>query len=277
MLHKTNKIVSELKKNGFAIQKNVISKSKAGKYIRSIEEINKSIRKNKYFLDELSINGQIIIRDLILRNPNKFLDIIDVPLIMNVLENIFKDKFILDNIMASNSIKVDKQNSKIHMDAHLPTKQFDNTSDVVIFFCLNDFTKQNGCTKVWPKSHLSGIRIQQDKNYNKYSKKKFKYLEAPAGSCIFLLGQTWHQIGRNNNLKDRWGIIIHYKKWWIKPSTNYTKCGNNIFKKLNNKQKELFGFNSISPRFNFKKQTRVLKTLRKVEELSKSYKKVINF
>ena len=90
-------------------------------------------------------------------------------------------------------------------------------------------------------------------------------------------GQTWHQIGRNINSKDRWGIIIHYKKWWIKPSTNYTKCGNNIFKKLNNKQKELFGFNSISPRFNFKKQTRVLKTLRKVEQLSKNYKKVINF
>lgn len=277
MLQKTNKIVSELKKNGFAIQKNVISKSKAGKYIKSLEEINKSIRKNKYFLDELSINGQLIIRDLVLRSPNKFLDIIDVPLIMNVLKNIFQDKFILDNIMASNSVKVDKQNSKIHMDAHLPTKQFNNTSDVVIFFCLNDFTKQNGCTKVWPKSHLSGIRIQQDKNYNKYSKKKFKYIEAPAGSCVFLLGQTWHQIGRNINSKDRWGIIIHYKKWWIKPSTNYTKCGNNIFKKLNNKQKELFGFNSISPRFNFKKQTRVLKTLRKVEQLSKSYKKVINF
>ena len=277
MLQKTNKIVSELKKNGFAIQKNVISKSKAGKYIKSLEEINKSIRKNKYFLDELSINGQLIIRDLVLRSPNKFLDIIDVPLIMNVLKNIFQDKFILDNIMASNSVKVDKQNSKIHMDAHLPTKQFDNTSDVVIFFCLNDFTKENGCTKVWPKSHLSGIRIQQDKNYYKYSKKKFKYIEAPAGSCVFLLGQTWHQIGRNINSKDRWGIIIHYKKWWIKPSTNYTKCGNNIFKKLNNKQKELFGFNSISPRFNFKKQTRVLKTLRKVEQLSKSYKKVINF
>ena len=277
MLQKTNKIVSELKKNGFAIQKNVISKSKAGKYIKSLEEINKSIRKNKYFLDELSINGQLIIRDLVLRSPNKFLDIIDVPLIMNVLKNIFQDKFILDNIMASNSVKVDKQNSKIHMDAHLPTKQFNNTSDVVIFFCLNDFTKQNGCTKVWPKSHLSGLRIQQDKNYNKYSKKKFKYIEAPAGSCVFLLGQTWHQIGRNINSKDRWGIIIHYKKWWIKPSTNYTKCGNNIFKKLNNKQKELFGFNSISPRFNFKKQTRVLKTLRKVEQLSKSYKKVINF
>ena len=277
MLQKTNKIVSELKKNGFAIQKNVISKSKAGKYIKSLEEINKSIRKNKYFLDELSINGQLIIRDLVLRSPNKFLDIIDVPLIMNVLENIFQDKFILDNIMASNSVKVDKQNSKIHMDAHLPTKQFNNTSDVVIFFCLNDFTKQNGCTKVWPKSHLSGIRIQQDKNYNKYSKKKYKYIEAPAGSCVFLLGQTWHQIGRNINSKDRWGIIIHYKKWWIKPSTNYTKCGNIIFKKLNNKQKELFGFNSISPRFNFKKQTRVLKTLRKVEQLSKSYKKVINF
>ena len=277
MKKKINRIIYDLKKNGFAVEKNIISKKKTHKYINSLKELNDKTKGNKHFLDELSLNGQIIIRDLVLRNPNKFLEIIDVPLIMKVLETVFKDKFILDNIMASNSIYMKKQNSKIHMDAHLATKDFNNTSDIVVFFCINDFTKENGCTKVWPKSHLSGVRIQQDKNYDKYSKKKFKYLEAPAGSCIFLLGQTWHQIGRNINAKDRWGIIIHYKKWWIKPSTNYINCGKKIFNILNNKQKELFGFNSISPSFNFQKQTRVLKTLRKIEKLSKDYKKVINF
>ena len=29
--------------------------------------------------------------------------------------------------------------------------------------CLDDFTKNNGATKIWPNSHLSGIRIHHDK------------------------------------------------------------------------------------------------------------------
>ncbi len=277
MKNKVKKIVFDLKKKGYAIKKNIISKQKVKKYIKSLEKMNNYSKKNKFFLDELSHNGQVIIRDLVLRDPKVFLNIIDVPIVMEVLKDVFKDKFILDNIMASNSINTKKQYSKIHIDAHLPTKEFKNTTDMVVFFCLNDFTKENGCTKIWPKSHLSGIRIHHDKNYKKNSNKKFDYAEAPAGSCVFLLGQTWHQIGKNTNFKDRWGIIIHFKKWWIKPSTDYTNCGIKIFKTLTNIQKELFGFNSISPTFNFQKQTRILKTLRNINSVSKNYKKAKSF
>lgn len=252
------------------------NKKKSDQLIKSLEKTFIKTQKNNFFSSELSEYGQVVIRDLVLRDPKAFLNIIDNKFVMKVLENIFKDKFILDNIMASNSVNVPTQRSLVHMDAHLPTKEFINTSDLVVFFCLNDFTKENGATKIWPKSHLSGIRVQNDKNYKNIIKKKFKFVEAPKGSCIFVPGQTWHQIGKNINSKDRWGIIIHYKRWWIKPSTDYTKCGSKIFKKLNIKQKELFGFNCISPSFNFKKQTRVLKTLRDVKKLSKNYKKVIN-
>ena len=95
------------------------------------------------------------------------------------------------------------------------------------------------------------------------------------GSLVFFLGQTWHKIGENFNKKDRWGILLHYKRWWIKPSTNFTKCGNKIFKILNTKQKKILGFNSISPQFDFKKNTRKLKTLRKISNVSKFYKKAL--
>tara|TARA_B110000037_G_C17077730_1_gene488597 strand:- start:163 stop:1005 length:843 start_codon:yes stop_codon:yes gene_type:complete len=271
-----SKAVNEISSEGYCVVKNVITKKKSDQLIKSLEKTFIKTQKNNFFSSELSEYGQVVIRDLVLRDPKAFLNIIDNKFVMKVLENIFKDKFILDNIMASNSVNVPTQRSLVHMDAHLPTKEFINTSDLVVFFCLNDFTKENGATKIWPKSHLSGIRVQNDKNYKNIIKKKFKFVEAPKGSCIFVPGQTWHQIGKNINSKDRWGIIIHYKRWWIKPSTDYTKCGSKIFKKLNIKQKELFGFNCISPSFNFKKQTRVLKTLRDVKKLSKNYKKVIN-
>ena len=165
----------------------------------------------------------------------------------------------------------------VHCDGHLPIKENKYSTDVIVLFCLNDFTKENGATKIWPKSHLSGIRIQNDKKYSSKIKDNYKYLEAKKGSVVFFLGQTWHQIGRNINSKKRWAVIAHYKRWWIKPSTDFTKCGSSIFKMLNNKQKELFGFNSMPPKFNFKKQVRVLKTLRKVTKINNKYPKVLEY
>jgi ectoine hydroxylase-related dioxygenase (phytanoyl-CoA dioxygenase family) len=109
-------------------------------------------------------------------------------------------------------------------------------------------------------------------------KRRSVALEANRGSCIFILGQTWHQIGKNEDSNSRWGIFTHYKRWWIKPSTDFTKCGLKIFNKLNNKQKELLGFNSISPRYDFKKQTKKIRTLRKISQIkSLSYKKTLDY
>jgi len=273
-----NKIVKTLYKEGYCVVNNVLAENLCNKLISSLEKLKNKISKNKYFKDEHSKSGQVIIRDLILRDPQSFLPLIDNGLIINVLKKIFNDTFIIDNCMASNSILVkQKYKSLAHIDSHLPSKNYKHTSDVVVMYCFNDFNKKNGATKIWPGSHLSGIRVQNEKKYFKDKKNKFKYATAPKGSLVFFLGQTWHQIGQNLNGKKRWGILCHYKRWWIKPSTDFTKCGSKIFKSLNNTQKELFGFNSISPKYNFKKQTKNLKTLRKVKDLSNKYLKVLQY
>ena len=102
-------------------------------------------------------------------------------------------------------------------------------------------------------------------------------MEAPKGSLVIFLGQLWHQIGKNINNNRRWAILIHYKRWWIKPSTNFTKCGSKIFNQLNDKQKELFGFNSIIPKFNLRKQFRNGKTLRKISSIDKNYSQALKY
>ena len=278
MKYNVNDITKTLYKKGYCVVEGVINKKTCNKLIISLEQLKKKIYKNKYFEDEHSHSGQFIIRDLILRDPKSFLPLIDNSLIINVLKKIFNDTFILDNCMASNSISVQKKyKSLVHIDSHLPSEDNKNTSDVVVMYCFNDFSKENGATKIWPGSHLSGVRIQNEKKYLKSKKNKFKYATASKGSLVFFLGQTWHQIGKNLNGQKRWGVLCHYKRWWIKPSTDFTKCGSRIFKSLNDTQKELFGFNSISPRYNFKRQTKNLKTLRKVKDLSNKYLKVLQY
>lgn len=274
----TKKILKKIFKDGYCVHENVLNDMQCYNYIKSIKKIQDRIKKNQNFKDERSSQGQEIIRDLILREPNTFLDLIDNIFIIRVLNEIFKETFILDNCMATNSINVKNDYSGlVHIDSHLSCNLNKNTSDVIALFCLEDFTKETGATKIWPGSHLSGVRIQNSNDYKKLIKKKNKYAEAKKGSVIFFLGQTWHQIGRNISKKSRWGIICHYKRWWIKPSTDFTKCGEKIFKYLKPKQKELLGFTSISPRFDFKKKIRTLKTLRKIENLSQDYFKSIHY
>ena len=280
MKKKINHISKQLYKNGYCIVNNFLPETYCDYLIKKVEELYKKKINKKFDIDEDSEKGQAIVRELVLREPKIFLKLIDKKLIMGVLTSIFKDKFILENIMASNSVNVKKNYSRIiHIDSHLPTSNPKNTSDIVVLFCLDDFNKYNGATKVWPGSHLSDKRIHHEKHFlTKKNVKNFKYVEAKKGSIVFFLGQTRHMIGRNVNSKSRWGILNHYKRWWIKPSTDFTKCGSKIFKLLNNNQKELFGFTSISPRFNLKTQTKKHpKTLRKTSKVAKAYFKAIQY
>jgi len=271
-------VKNELFKKGYCIVENYLNSTKCQKIIKEIESINNSNIKKQFVYKRNLERGQITIRDLVLIKPKSFLNLIDKKFILKVLSKVFDDRFILENIMASNSINVkNKYSAKIHCDSLLSTTNPRNSTDVVVMYCLDDFDKNNGATKVWPGSHLSDIRPHIDINNIKKKIKKFKYIKAKKGSIVFFLGQTWHQIGKNLNSKRRWSVIVHYRRWWMKPSTDFTKCGSAIYKKLNKTQKELFGFNSISPKFNFKNKSSKVKTLRKLNKFPKSYFQAQNY
>ena len=271
------KIIDQLNKYGYSIVSDVFSEKKCTNTIYTINQLLKKINQKKNNERMLVDYGQVVLRDLILRSPKIFLKYLNIPLVKKILNKVFQDEYILDNYMASNSISVKKKyKALVHIDSHLPAKELENTSDIVVLLCLDNFTKNNGCTKIWPKSHKLGVRIQNKKKYLK-NNNKFKFVEAKRGSMIFFLGQTWHQIGQNINNESRWGILMHFKRWWIKPSTDFTKCGKKIYQLLNDHERQLFGFNSISPKYDFKNKTRMLKTLRNVKNVSKNYFKAISY
>lgn len=270
-MHKTelNKYISKIKKDGYVILPNLLDKEECYELVTKTKNLYQKNKINSY---NFSNSGQESIRDLVLRDPKTYLRLIDIPKIITILDNIFNDHFILDNSMASNSCKVGKNyRTKRHIDSHLAVKNFSLTLDVVVMICLNDFDKNNGSTIVWKGSQNSGIRIQNFwQKINRFKYKKI-YLKAKAGSAIICLGHIWHQVGKNINGLDRWAILNHYKRWWMKPATDFTKCGKKIFKLLNNKQKELLGFTSKSPKFHLVKKTRRYYTLSKIEDIPKSY------
>ena len=217
--------------------------------------------------------GQHMVRNVMLRNPEMFMPTIDIAPVMAVLDAIIDDTVILEGSSANNAVAVDGNYSRlIHIDSNLAPADPTNTLDVVAFLCMSDFTATNGATRIWPKTHKSGIQIHRDPAYKDKVPPGHVELIAPKGSIAFVLGHTWHQMGENIDHTDRWVLLNHYKRWWIKPSTDYTKCGPQVFEQLTDAQKVLLGFNSIPP----KDQVLRYKTLIKVDEIPGGYEEALS-
>ena len=84
---------------------------------------------------------------------------------------------------------------------------------VNVMWALDDFTADNGATRLWPKSHLGppDEMLPDD-------------LAIPAvmprGSALFFLGSTLHSGGANRSAKPRRGLIMSYCLGWLKPWEN---------------------------------------------------------
>ena len=139
----------------------------------------------------------------------------------------------------------EKGGNRIHIDSRIPITNFQNTFQVAIVLCLDDFTEKNGGTKVWPFSHKSDSDPRNIRD--EINVKGGIIATAPRGSAIYTLGQTWHDVGPNLDGSRRWGIIAYYTRWWVKPTFDFTQCGTEIYSSLSNQQKELLGFTSRPP------------------------------
>jgi ectoine hydroxylase-related dioxygenase (phytanoyl-CoA dioxygenase family) len=239
------KVIADLTKWGYAITKNIISDETCIEMGNVLDEFEKQQLKigNTHRVIK---DGQLLIRNIQENFPELFLPILDLEDTWSILCSIFNDTPILDGLHASQSGLI---NGTVHIDSLLPITKFKDTTDIIVTVALDDFNAENGATWIWPFSHKSGRRIQELKSEDQPDIKKTGIpLIAPRGSVVYMLGQTWHQIRKNRNNQRRWGLIIHYKRWWIKPAQDFTKCGPEIYQMLSQRQKILYGFSTKPPR-----------------------------
>lgn len=74
-----------------------------------------------------------------------------------------------------------------------------------MMWMANDFTAENGATRVVPRSHLSGC--QPDPARTDYGEIP---IEAPAGSVLVWEGRTWHAAGLNVSDHPRYGVVTYF-------------------------------------------------------------------
>ena len=136
----TKKIINQLKRNGFFVIPNFVSKVDCKKYEKILDKLEKKRKKNGFKFYNSVSRGQVVLRDLICHDL-KFLDVISKKKILKLVFSIFEDQFIIDGVTGSRPIKTSK-NIQNHTLTHLAVNEFKNTLDIVLQLCVNDFNKK---------------------------------------------------------------------------------------------------------------------------------------
>jgi ectoine hydroxylase-related dioxygenase (phytanoyl-CoA dioxygenase family) len=116
---------------------------------------------------------------------------------------------------------------------------------------LDDFTIENGCTRVVPYSHHRMWHKEIDKAS---IEREAVYLEAPAGSVIAYSGGLFHAGSRNKTDKPRRAIHPFFSRAWVRPQWDYSKSlSPDVIAQLSEEQKRLFGFYAQAGWYDYKK------------------------
>jgi ectoine hydroxylase-related dioxygenase (phytanoyl-CoA dioxygenase family) len=116
-------------------------------------------------------------------------------------------------------------------------------SDVVVntMWALDDFTVENGATRIIPSSH---------RWVNRRPEPSDEVLDAvmPAGSVIFYGGKVFHGGGANSTDKPRLGVILEYVSAWLRPQeTHLLAVPRSVAAELPERLQELLGYNIYPP------------------------------
>ena len=135
-----------------------------------------------------------------------FFKTIDHPKTLPIVEYVLGEAIILGSLNARIVRPTDGQQG-LHSDIRTDLFNMDSPVMVNTVWLLDDFTSENGGTRIVPGSHKSGIAPPDDVEI-----KHVFQLEASAGSVLIFNGQCWHGGGENRTDGKRHAMFGHYRK-----------------------------------------------------------------
>ena len=142
--------------------------------------------------------------------------LIEEPRVLKLVRSVLGPDCILSD-MSVNCIGPHTEGGAWHVDVPLgqipePLPDFPLTLQNV--WMLDDFTAENGATRVVPRSHLRRKKptwgSQQEDEV---------ILTGPAGSVAIWLSNTWHRSGPNSTDRPRHAILGYYCRSWVSRQT----------------------------------------------------------
>lgn len=134
-----------------------------------------------------------------------------------------------------------------HVDAPLgqiaePLPEFPLTLQNV--WMLDDFTADNGATRVMPRSH----KLRKSPPWGSGPLDGEVTLTAPAGSVAIWLSNTWHRSGPNHTDRERRAILCNYNVSWLRGFADFTSTlPAGVADTLSNEARYLLGYGARAP------------------------------
>ncbi len=164
-----------------------------------------------------------------------FFRCIDHPRTLPLLEHFLGENLILGSLN-SRIVRPGDGDQEFHSD--IPVGMLNMASPVMMntVWMLDDFSPENGGTRVVPGSHKSGLGAPAEG----FEVAHVVQPSAPAGSVLVFNGQCWHAGGANNSSADRHALFGHYRKhmlvFQLDPHDGFPA---EWYGQLNQRQKEL--------------------------------------
>ena len=148
--------------------------------------------------------------------------LVEHPAILDLVRGVLGQDCVLSDCSANSIGAHTDDGGAWHVDVPLgqlpePLPDFPLTTQNV--WMLDDFTEDNGATRVVPGSHLS----RQKPRWSEGETEGEVALTGPAGSVAMWLSNTWHRSGPNRTDQPRRAVLCYYSRSWIKPFNDFRK------------------------------------------------------
>jgi ectoine hydroxylase-related dioxygenase (phytanoyl-CoA dioxygenase family) len=115
---------------------------------------------------------------------------------------------------------------------------------ITALWALDDFTAENGATRIVPGSHLRPA--------GKPDPAETVAAAMAAGSVLLFAGRLYHGAGPNTTDRPRLGVVIDYIQPWLRPCEAHTLSASpRQVRELPQRLQELLGFNQPTPYLGF--------------------------
>ena len=202
---------SFLDEKGYLAFPDVLSQNQVQRFNETLASLAKK-ESDKAFVKEGFHHGTIVLLDLVNKDPI-FDKCITDPRILAAVHHVLPKDFRLSSL-CSREVLPGGGHQELHPDWH-PTWWRDRKKPSDHFSCktiwlLNDFTSENGATRIVPGSHL-GLSFPEDEmnDLSKPHPNEIR-LTGSAGTVVVFTGHTWHSGVKNTTKKSRGSITAYF-------------------------------------------------------------------
>jgi ectoine hydroxylase-related dioxygenase (phytanoyl-CoA dioxygenase family) len=189
---------------------------------------------------ESDINGYKTLRiSAILKRSRASAELIGHDLVIALADAMLKPFCITYRIGSTTGIEIlpGEGAQRLHRDdAIYPIRIPGMELQIDVMWALDDFTAENGATRVVPGSHAW-------KEPRQIGEADVTQAVMPKGSALFYLGSVWHGGGANRSNATRMGMINTYALGWLRQEDNqYLALGRELAFSYPERIRKLIGF-----------------------------------